>query len=246
MRVRVYTLKNLAYFDKNSQELSKYFVAGLLFSAPRTFWMTMDMTSFPLNHLFLKKALVAAANKEKKTLFLINEQRGEIVSPLDFIQKKVSFISCNPSQAPSYFEQALFDLGFEKGKTFPSLSLVIPQNSERRLFKNLKTTWEKELGIDCQLVSFTEKKSDKTLQLAFAEWEASIKDPLLTLNAFKKATDKLQPIQSNWEHPGYPTLFEKTQKEGNLEKREDYIGRLEEMVMQHLSLLPLFYGKGDI
>ena len=243
MQVRVYTLKNLAHFDKNSQELSKYFVAGLLFSAPRTFWGTMDTGSFPLNHLFLKKALVAAANKEKKTLFLINDPREEIVSPLDFIQEKASFISCNPSQAQSYFKQALFELGFEQEKTFPSLSLVIPLNSKRQLFKNLKRTWGKELGIDCQLISFTEKRSDKTLQLAFAEWEASIKDPLLTLNAFKKATDTLKPIQSNWEHPGYPTLFEKTQKEKNPEKREDYIDRLEEMVMQHLSILPLFYGQ---
>ena len=233
-------MQNLTYFDKNSQPLNKHFIMGLPFSAPRIFWMTMDMTSFPITNLFLKKALVAAANKEKQTLFLINEQREEILSP--FNPGKTSFIPCHQAQAKSYFEQALLELGFKQRKTLPSLSLILPEKTfAPSWLKNLKKSWGKELGISCQLFSSSEKKGDTILQLAFAEWDISINDPLLTLNEFKKGTNKLKPT-NNWEHPGYQTLFETAQQETNLKKREEQIIRLEQMIMEYLSILPLFYG----
>ena len=213
----------------------KYFIGGLLFSAPRFLWETTDRSLLPLCNLFLKKALVAAANQKEETLFLIDEDN---FSPLALPQKSLSSFRCRPPLAQHYFKQALFELNLQSPKKIPPLSLIVPQESLlSNVLKRFKNVWKKELGIECRIVF-----PSKTWKLGFAEWDASIQDPLFLLDAFKKGTDKLKPADNNWEHPGYQSLFEKARRGIHLQKRDDLTGRLEEMVLESLSILPLFYG----
>ena len=188
------------------KRLTKYFVGGILFSAPRLFWMGINRTFLPrplLYNFFLQKALVAAANQHEETLLLIDNQEEENLSPLCFTQKS-SLLRAQPHQAKHYLKQALLELGFKQATALPPLSLIFPKRSfmTATLLKTLKKKWEKELGIHCPLVCFPPKKEEQSLQLAFAEWDASLKDPLFLLDAFKKATDKLKPTNARWEHPG--------------------------------------------
>ena len=143
-----------------------------------------------------------------------------------------------PPLTQHYFKQALFELNLQSPKKIPPLSLIVPQKSLlSNVLKKIKNVWKKELGIECPIVF-----PFKTWQLGFAEWDALIQDPLFLLDAFKRGTDKLKPADNNWEHPGYQSLFEKARRETHLQKRDDLTGRLEEMVLESLSILPLFYG----
>ena len=174
---------------------------------------------------------------------MIDNQEEENLSPLGFTQEGAFLLRAQPHQAKHYLKQAFLELGVKRATALPSLSLIFPKGSFETftLLKTLKKIWEKELGIHCQLVSFPQKKRDQPLQLAFSEWDASIKDPLFLLDAFKKATDKLKPTDAYWEHPGYQSLFDKARIETNPQKRKNRISSLEEMVIQDLSILPLFY-----
>ncbi|MCP5504954.1 MAG: hypothetical protein H7A41_07365 [Chlamydiales bacterium] len=215
-------MNNLSHSKEISQGLRKHLMGGLLFSAPRLFWETMDRKHFPLCNLFLKRALVAAMNQKKNSLHLIREEN---FSPLNLSGRRPSILKGSPRD---YLRKGLDQL---KLKNLPPLSLVTSSQDGEKL----KETWERELGIECQL------NSSLPQQLAFVEWSDSDQDPLLRLAAFKRATDKLKPKGNNWEHPGYPTLFEKAKRETDPQKGKDLMERLEEMVLQNLSILPLFY-----
>lgn len=237
------TMKSITHQRKTSQRFTKFFVGGLLFPVPRLFWMGIERTFLPrpllCNH-FMQKALVAAANRCGEPLCLIDNQEEKNFSPLGFTQKSAS-LRIQPHQSKYYLKQALLELRLNQATELPPLSLITTQKSLIDKTAALQKIWEKELGIECSLVPFPPKKGDQTLHLAFAEWNTSSRDPLFQLDAFKKETDKLKPSKNFWQHPGYQSLFEKTKKETNPKKRKDQLSSLEEMVIQDLSILPLFY-----
>ncbi|QVL57401.1 MAG: hypothetical protein KFB93_08480 [Simkaniaceae bacterium] len=240
-------MKNIPHQRKNSQRFTKFFVGGVLFSVPRLFWMGIDRAFLPpslLCNLFVQKALIAAANQYEQPLHLINTLDEKNLSPLDFTQED-ALMRVQPHQAKDYLEQALLELGFKQIGELPPLSLIFPKKNfeTATLLKTLKEIWEKELGIQSRLVSFPPKRGDQTLHLAFMEWKASTKAPLFLLDAFKRAADKLKPHGTCWEHPGYQSLFDKVRIETDLEQRKTKINFLEELVIQDLSILPLFYKK---
>lgn len=200
-------MRKITYRRKNSQPFTKFFIGGLLFSAPRPFWMGIERAFLPpslLCNFFVQKTLVAAANLHKESLYLIDALDEKNLSPLDFTQER-TLLRVQPHQAKYYLEQALLELGFKQVGELPPLSLISPRESSQTvtLLKTLKKIWEKELGICCQLVSFPLKKGDQTLHLAFAEWDDSTRDPLFLLDAFKKGVDKFKPTNARWKHPGY-------------------------------------------
>lgn len=237
-------MKSITHQRKISQRFTKFFVGGLLFSVPRLFWRGIDRTNLPrpfLCSLFVQKALVAAANQRGETLHLIDTQEERNLSPLRFTQKS-ALVRVQPCQAKHYLKQALLELGVKQIAELPTLSLVFPKKSSQTatLLKTLKRIWEQELGLSCQLVSFPPKQRDKALHLAFTKWDASSKDPLFQLDTFKRETDKLKPCSTFWEHPGYQSLFDKARVKTDLKWRKTEISCLEEMVIQDLSILPLF------
>ena len=134
--------------------------------------MGIDRTFLPrplLCNLFLQKALVAAANQHEETLFLIDNQEEENLSPLGFTQEGASLLRAQSHQAKHYLKQALLELGIKRATALPPLSLIFPKGSFETftLLKTLKKIWEKELGIHCQLVSFPQKKRDQPLPACF-------------------------------------------------------------------------------
>ena len=219
-------MNNLPHSKEISQVLRKHLIGGLLFSAPRLFWETMDRNHFPLCNLFLKRAFVATLNQQRRSFSLVRE---EDFSLLNMLRKRPSKLKGFPSE---YLRKGLKQL---KLKKLPPLSLV----TNSSFGESFQEIWEKELGIDCTLnTSFPQ-------QLAVVEWDGSDRDPLLRLAAFKQATDTLKPSDSNWEHPGYQHLFEAAKRETDPKKRKHLMERLEEMVLQNLSILPLFYSRSN-
>lgn len=230
-------MASITHQRKSSQESTKFFVGGLLFPVPRLFWRGIHQTDLSrpyLCNLFVQKALVAAANQQGIPLYLIDHQEEENLSPLAFTQKH-AFVEVELHQAKNYLKQALHELEITE---FPPLSLIAAEKNLKIVA--LKKIWEKELAVQCSLASFPPKKGDQTVHLAFAEWNTSSKDPLIQLNAFKKETDKFKLPSNFWQHSGYQSLFEKTKKETNPKKRKDHLSTLEEIVIQDLSILPLF------
>lgn len=240
-------MRKITHRKKNSQRFTNFFMGGLLFPVPRLFWMGIERGFLPppiLCNLFLQKALIAAVNLHEEPFYLIDALGEKNLSPLDFTQER-ALMKVRPHQAKYYLKQALFELRIVK---LPSLSLIFPKKSCQMvpLIKALKKIWEKELGIHCQLVSFPPKRGDQTLHLAFAEWKDSNVDPLFRLEAFKRGADQLKSQSTFWEHSGYQSLFDKAKIETDPIEQKNRINFLEEIVIQDLSIFPLFYKKLEI
>ena len=112
--------------------------------------------------------------------------------------------------------------------------------------KNLKNQWETVLGIRCTIQSyptpeFHQKRSEKNYHLALTQWEAPTSDPLTTLMAFESATDPFN--FSNWENLYYQKLLKIAAQETDLLKREIRIKKLENILIDHACVLPLFYER---
>ena len=146
--------RNLPYLNKISkQETASLKVLSLFFN-------TMQ---YPMEELFLRKALVAAIECEK----IVCDQ-----NPIPFT---LSF-----KQAQSFFDLALFQLQLIKTE-LPSIALFVSENQEP-IAHNLKEQWKEKLGI------YTTIHPDHKYHCTLTEWEVPTSDLLSTLSLFKNVT----------------------------------------------------------
>lgn len=112
------------------------------------------------------------------------------------------------------------------------------------LAKALQKNWQDTFGIECELkpllwTNFFHQIIQGNFQVCLMSWVSWIDDPIYTLNAFRSSLEKIN--FPRWENPSFVALLEKADQEIDTQKRLQYLAQAEQILVQEMPVIPLYY-----
>ena len=93
---------------------------------------------------------------------------------------------------------------------------------------------------NCESQVFFDKLKRRDYQLGSGSWYADIRDPVNFLDVFKYRENSTN--NTEWENPVYTAILELSLHQTDGQKRFQFLGKAEELLMEELPVIPLFHG----
>lgn len=204
---------------------------------------------FPLNNKKFRKALSYALNRTDITEHLLQSTAIPALGVLPFtlaLQEEPYFKNDNREVAKQLFAEALEELNISKDE-LPRLTLSYPQNAHwQRVCTVLQQQWKQCFGISVKLQTedwktYYEKMISGNFQIGAMAWVSVLRNPIDILQTFLYRADRTN--MSRWEHPSYQALLNASQQESDELTRKDLLHRAENLLMEEMPLIPIYFGK---
>lgn len=158
----------------------------------------------------------------------------------DFANKKYFKTSGDVKEARKLLEEA----GYKDGKGFPTISLIYNQeDSHGDIMQAIANMWNKNLGINVSLSQqewkvFQTTRTDKNYNIARDGWHGDYADPMTFLDLLT-STSALN--NSGFSNSEYDSIIKEAKQETNVVKREELLHKAEDILMEDMSVIPLYY-----
>lgn len=158
----------------------------------------------------------------------------------DFANKKYFKTSGDVKEARKLLEEA----GYKDGKGFPTISLIYNQeDSHGDIMQAIANMWNKNLGINVSLSQqewkvFQTTRTDKNYNIARDGWYGDYADPMTFLDLLT-STSALN--NSGFSNSEYDSIIKEAKQETNVVKREELLHKAEDILMEDMSVIPLYY-----
>lgn len=229
------------FFAKNKEDLVSSNPIGV-------FWCIFNTSTFPFNNMKLRQAFSLAIDKTALTSSLSYEAiPASTPLPLSHtMNHEANQVSSNQEKALALFEEALIELGLNRG-TFPVITLIYSNSNTREsasLF--LSQQWQKTFQIHAQVIGYEfhsclNKLMKGNYQVGTLVWQSLIDNPLYTLNAFKESTHDIN--FAKWSNEEYVQLLDRAQKADDPLVRIKALAEAERILIKEKPVCPLFYEK---
>lgn len=138
----------------------------------------------------------------------------------------------------------LAEAGYPMGRGFPKLEIRI-NNSEgnRRIGESIKKMWKENLNIDVDIISHDwsnhlDSLRQKKYQIGNTSWVADYFHPMTFLELFQKRSGN---NHTRWGSYEYDKLIKQAKFETNPEKVNKLMHRAEDMLMERMTIMPIYY-----
>lgn len=158
----------------------------------------------------------------------------------DFANKKYFKTSGDVKEARKLLEEA----GYKDGNGFPTISLIYNQeDSHGDIMQAIANMWNKNLGINVSLSQqewkvFQTTRTDKNYNIARDGWYGDYADPMTFLDLLT-STSALN--NSGFSNSEYDSIIKEAKQETNVVKREELLHKAEDILMEDMSVIPLYY-----
>lgn len=158
----------------------------------------------------------------------------------DFANKKYFKTSGDVKEARKLLEES----GYKDGKGFPTISLIYNQeDSHGDIMQAIANMWNKNLGINVSLAQqewkvFQTTRTDKNYNIARDGWHGDYADPMTFLDLLT-STSALN--NSGFSNSEYDSIIKEAKQETNVVKREELLHKAEDILMEDMSVIPLYY-----
>lgn len=158
----------------------------------------------------------------------------------DFANKKYFKTSGDVKEARKLLEEA----GYKDGNGFPTISLIYNQeDSHGDIMQAIANMWNKNLGINVSLSQqewkvFQTTRTDKNYNIARDGWHGDYADPMTFLDLLT-STSALN--NSGFSNSEYDSIIKEAKQETNVVKREELLHKAEDILMEDMSVIPLYY-----
>ncbi len=223
---------------------------GILNSQPAagTYWFRLNTQQPPFDNVNMRKAFAYALNRKAIIDHVTqgNQQPATGIVPPSIGIENAAFFSDNDlKSAKEYFQTGLKEMGMTSSQ-LPEITLMYGQNERNhKIAQAVQQQWNNAFGIQVQLQTGESKfVADKLrkldYQIALGSWFADYGDPINFLEIFKSKSNRTN--QTGWENSDYAQLLDKSGWEGNKEQRQGLLSQAEQILMQEMPVIPVFYS----
>jgi oligopeptide transport system substrate-binding protein len=215
--------------------------------AAGVFLMRVNTEKPPFTNAKMRQAFALALNRSDLVEHVL---QGNQIPALGIIPP--SFASGSPSmkdhdiaRAQELFQEALTEQKISANELPPiTLSYAAGERSHK-IAQVAQQQWKEGLGIDVTLQStegkvYFDQLKKHDYQLGIGTWYADFRDPISFLEIFKLKDNGTNNTQ--WEHKEYIAFLDQSGQEIDPIKRIKLLKKGEDLLMQEMPVIPLFYG----
>lgn len=206
-------------------------------------WLPINVQSYPLNHIKIRKALSLAIDKP----YIIQHfYHGEETPATSIVPRKLQL---RPSSSLPYFSlkaaQDLFNEALQEMnltlETFPKITILgLSSHKHMQILQILQQQWQEKLGIKVEIeINDPKTTFDKIFhlnyQIALFGWASYFNDPIYNLGIFGSSFDI-----TGWNNTKYQELLEQSNEELDSYKRKQILYEAEEYILEEMPIIPLF------
>ena len=216
-----------------------------------TYYLSFNQAVKPLDDVRVRKALSMALDRTKicqisqtggmqPALAMVSPGCRDPLTGKDYRAENGSLFSENISEARALLAQA----GYPGGKGFPKLQyLYHTTEMNKQIAEILQEMWNKNLGINIELVNQEFKVNVQTVQkmdyqIARCGWQGDYADPLTFLNIFVTGNGQNRPRYSNAQ---YDKLIATALGSTDQAVRFDAMRQAERLLMDNMIVAPIFF-----
>ncbi|ABR37034.1 MULTISPECIES: peptide ABC transporter substrate-binding protein [Clostridium] len=158
----------------------------------------------------------------------------------DYTEKTTYF---DPKGNVEEAKKLLAEAGYPDGQGLPTLQLLYnPESGHGDTMQAIQDMWKK-IGVNAELQSqewkvFLTTRVQKQFELARDGWNADYVDPMTFLDMFQSTSDQ---NNCGYNNPSYDALIDAAKKELDPQKRFDIMHQAEDMLMNDMPVIPLYY-----
>lgn len=198
----------------------------------------------------VRKALALAINRQ---LIVENVTKGGQVPAFSFVPKGIPDHENKDFTSKEYYKangdvdaakKLLQEAGYPDGKGFPKIVLSYNTNeAHQNIAQAVQDMWKKNLNIDIELRNeewkvFQKTRNTKNYVIARHAWIADYVDPMTFLDMW---TTSFGNNDAGYSNPKYDNLIDSAKKERDLAKRTEYLHQAEEVLMDDMPIIPVYY-----
>lgn len=158
----------------------------------------------------------------------------------DYTEKTTYF---DPKGNVEEAKKLLAEAGYPDGQGLPTLQLLYnPESGHGDTMQAIQDMWKK-IGVNAELQSqewkvFLTTRVQKQFEIARDGWNADYVDPMTFLDMFQSTSDQ---NNCGYNNPSYDALIDAAKKELDPQKRFDIMHQAEDMLMNDMPVIPLYY-----
>lgn len=142
-------------------------------------------------------------------------------------------------------QQLLADAGYPGGVGIPKIELVVgTSQSEKDIAQAMQEMWKNNLGVTVDIVTYdnqaiSEQANLGNFSIISDGWTGLYPDPMSILQPLDFGPDSV--IMTFWQNQEYHDLLTESVSELDQQKRMDDFVRMEQILMNEMPVMPLFY-----
>jgi oligopeptide transport system substrate-binding protein len=208
-----------------------------------TYYYRFNVTVKPLTDVRIRKALAMTVDRDYICRYI--GKAGQVPA--------YGFV---PSNMPGYGYESdldedtdearklLSDAGYPGGKGFPELTILYnTSEGHKKIAEAIQQFWKEKLGINVTLENqewkvYLQKQDELDYQICRAGWIGDYVDPNTFLDMFVTGGGN---NNTGWSNKQYDDYISKAMYEQDSKKRTGYFLKAEEILMQEMPILPIYY-----
>lgn len=198
----------------------------------------------------VRKALSLAIDRDS---IVKNITKGGEIPSYSFVPEGIPGADGNDFASKEYFKTSgdideakklLEEAGYKDGEGFPTITLLYNQEGAHGdIMQAIADMWKKNLGINVSLAQqewkvFQTTRTDKNYNIARDGWLGDYVDPMTFLDLLT-STSALN--NSGFSNSEYDSIIKEAKQETNVVKREELLHKAEDILMEDMSVIPLYY-----
>ena len=205
-----------------------------------------------LSNKLVRQALNLAIDRQE---IIDNVGKAEQVPAYSFVPQGITDENGNEFASKEYYDpsdmegniakakELLKEAGYENGEGIPTIELMYNSEGQHKdICQIIQQNWA-EIGVNVELTNqewkvFLNTRQEGGYEIARHGWSGDYVDPMTFLDLWVTGGGNNDAGYSN---PEYDKLVNEAKTEGDLEKRWEIMKKAEDMVMNDMPIIPLYY-----
>jgi oligopeptide transport system substrate-binding protein len=199
----------------------------------------------PFNNAKIRKAFAYAIDRKSiiDNVTQANQQPAMgIVPPTMAVSANPYFKDNDVETAKKLLAEGMKELGISK---LPPITLSFnTSEGHKKIAEAIQDQWKKAFGVEVKLENkewkvYLDDLHQGKFQIGRAGWSGDFNDAINFLELFKYK--KGGNNDTNWEHPKYQELLNKSALETDPEKRKQILAQAEQLIMEEMPAAPIYF-----
>ncbi|GED58902.1 oligopeptide-binding protein OppA [Brevibacillus formosus] len=207
-----------------------------------TYWYIFNTTQKPFDNKKIRQAFATAVNRQEISDNVVpykSTPATGILPPTMALTPEGYIKDGDVETAKKLLAEGMKEAGI---KELPSITIAYNTSEvNSRIATVIQDQWRKAFGIEVKLVNKENKVHREDMKqgnftIGRGSWIGDFNDPINFLEVFKGGLNT-----SKWENKEFLDLLAQSAKEGDVAKRKEILKKAEQIVMDEMPALPIYY-----
>ncbi|MBG9944550.1 peptide ABC transporter substrate-binding protein [Brevibacillus formosus] len=207
-----------------------------------TYWYIFNTTQKPFDNKKIRQAFATAVNRQAISDNVVpykSTPATGILPPTMALTPEGYIKDGDVETAKKLLAEGMKEAGI---KELPSITIAYNTSEvNSRIATVIQDQWRKAFGIEVKLVNKENKVHREDMKqgnftIGRGSWIGDFNDPINFLEVFKGGLNT-----SKWENKEFLDLLAQSAKEGDVAKRKEILKKAEQIVMDEMPALPIYY-----